>query len=187
MTDLGIAARVRFVDPRTVVGQVPFPVLIWKREIELKPEMTGSGLISLMNGTGKVDVGQHAWHMLLDPEFPVSSKSRGVKLAFCEIGDLGFHKPVSTPDLWAKLKEINGLCSKDTGPQLRHQFLDQPLGDWAIVASEPMSMSLTSRGIFILGSTNGVGHNGRKLWIDGCAVGEKGSWSPKIKIIVACE
>lgn len=188
----GIATerKVRFTNPRAIVGHTSFPIWIWRKEVKMKGGMTGGQLLSVMSEAG-IDIGDSARYMLRDTGYVVSSETRTVHFACCEIGDLGFSRPVKTPELWTKLNEINGLCPKDAGPHLRCQFTEQPIGEWALVAMNPISMNLRSRGIFFLGcnkDNNGGRNNGksRKLWIQGLAVGENGEWNPKIKIVIAC-
>jgi len=182
----GIAAhtRVQFVDPKAFVGSVPFPVWVWKKDVKIRGGITGSQLVSLITGAEGVDVGERAAHMMRDPNFVTSPKTRTVNTACCEIGDLGFSKHVTTPELWAKFEEIGGLCPMDTGPHLRHQFMEQHVGDWAFVAMRVTNMSFTSRGVFILGCSNDTGRK-KKLWIEGCSVGDNGRWNPKLKVIIA--
>ncbi|MDP2652233.1 MAG: hypothetical protein Q8O94_03785 [bacterium] len=183
----GIATerKVRFTNPRDIVGHTSFPIWIWEKEVKLKGEMTGGQLISVMK-KADIEIGDSARHMLQDAEYVVSSETRIVHLACCEIGDLGFSRSVKTPKLWAKLKQTNSLCPQDAGPHLRCQFMEQPIGEWALVAMNPISMNLRSRGIFFLGCNKNSNGKSRKLWIQGLAVGENGEWNPKIKIIVAC-
>lgn len=176
-------ARVRFIDPRAVVGPVPFPVLVWKKEVNIKGGMENKQLLSKMKTVG-VDVGKYAEFMIRDQLFVTSRETLTKNLVCCEIGDIGFSGGDPTvPEFLTKVKEIKGICSMDTGPHLRYQFMDQSVGEWALVAMEPIPMSFT-RGIFFLGCSNGNGHH-RKLWIEGCAIGEKGRLGRKLKVIVA--
>jgi len=180
-------AKVKFVDPRVIVGpSISVPIWIWRKEIKMGG-LTSSQLLSAMNVTGEIDVGRYAKNIMQDPAFVISPGKRIINLACCEISDLGFTKQPTTSELWARFKEIKGLCPADTGPYLRYQFLDQPVDDWAFVAMEPISMTLISRGVFLLGcSRSNNGHSNKKLWIEGCAVGENARWGLKLKFIIVC-
>lgn len=186
----GSAAKViQFKDPRAIVGKVPFPVWIWRKEVKIKGEMLGWQMISIMKATGGIEVGRYAESMIKDPYFRPSSETQTRSFACCEIGDLGFssRQNPTTIELMSKVNELGYLCPMDAGPHLRYQFMDQKADNWALVAMEPIPMTLSSRGVFFLGCNNGNDGRKKKLYIDGFPVGEKGRWHPKLKVIVACK
>ena len=153
--------------------------------------MPGWQMLSVMKATGGIDVGKYAESMIKDPDFRPSSETQTLDFGCCEIGDLGFssHQNPTTTELLSRVKELGYLCPMDAGPHLRYQFMDQKVDDWALVAMEPIPMTLSSHGVFFLGcrhNGNGGNSNKKKLYIEGFPVAPTGRWNPRLKVVVAC-
>lgn len=74
------------------------------------------------------------------PSFTTSAEKRMVKLARCEVRDLGFSTMPSTKQLQAALKQRGCLlCPAELGPHLRLQLPTQESGDSLWVMMEQIS------------------------------------------------
>lgn len=80
-------------------------------------------------------------------------KVQAVSLCLVTTTDLGFtpNTPVSFATLCGRAIECGlSLCPPEVGPQLRIQYLEQPIGEWVYVAMDPITDSLGFPDIFAL-------------------------------------
>lgn len=85
----------------------------------------------------KHDVVVQDWarSMLVGPEFRASSTPRTLPLILMSVGALGFPEGEMYESVIGRLKELQfALCPADVGPQLRLEYLQQPEGEWILVA-----------------------------------------------------
>jgi hypothetical protein len=74
-------------------------------------------------------------------EFTASPKGEIVNLVTLKVSDLGFKATATYSAIVAKAKEYGlELCPKDTGPNYRLEYTDQPDG-WITIFSEAMAAS----------------------------------------------
>lgn len=104
---------------------------------------TFSGPLSLANALNAAScgVGNSAEEILARPAFTVSAAKAEVELFSVSAAELGFEtKTASLADIYARAQRVGfGIASAEIGPQLRLQYLDQPVGEFLIVAMNPIS------------------------------------------------
>jgi hypothetical protein len=68
------------------------------------------------------------------PAFNLSKMRRDARLVVLAVSELGFEEDgVSLADIYARARQLGfELCPAEVGPQLRLQYLNQPLGELLI-------------------------------------------------------
>ncbi|WFU45211.1 hypothetical protein QA640_34135 [Bradyrhizobium sp. CB82] len=86
------------------------------------------------------NVGGLAAEILARPAFVVSSTKKNVELVTVSAAELGFTTDsVTLAAIYARAKQLGfRLAAPETGPQLRLQYLDQPMGEFLIIGMEPI-------------------------------------------------
>ena len=83
-----------------------------------------------------------------------------IELILVSVRELGFKNGATRKDIFDREVEKGlDLCPTEVGPQLALQYLDQPLGEWIIVAMEPIAASVGGLSLFR------VGCGGDGLWL----------------------
>jgi hypothetical protein len=77
------------------------------------------------------------------PEFRVSQSRRKVSLAVLSAADLGFEaEGASLEEIYRRAARLGlGLCPAEVAPELRLQYVDQPIGEFLHVAMKPVVMA----------------------------------------------
>lgn len=90
--------------------------------------------------TARCAVGDMAREVLARPAFVVSAQKTTVELFAVSAADLGFKTDVVTlANVYARAQELGfGLAPAEIAPQLRLQYLDQPIGEFLIIGIEPI-------------------------------------------------
>jgi hypothetical protein len=100
-------------------------------------------------------LGDDANEALGQPEFRLSADIRTIDLARVNVGELGF-SATSMPSLSAIYEKAKSaglsLCPPEVGPQLRLQYLDQPLGEFLAIAMAPISNYARQPILFLVGN-----------------------------------
>jgi hypothetical protein len=84
-------------------------------------------------------IGDSAAEILARPAFTVSATKTSVELVAVSVAELGFQTDVvRLADIYARARQLGfGLAAAEVAPQLRLQYLDQPLGEF-LIAMEPI-------------------------------------------------
>ena len=84
-------------------------------------------------------IGDSAGEILARPAFTVSATKTDVELMAVSAAELGFQTDtVSLADIYARAQQLGfGLAAAEVAPQLRLQYLDQPIGEF-LVGMEPI-------------------------------------------------
>jgi hypothetical protein len=84
--------------------------------------------------------GTLAAEILARPAFIVSSGKRSVELVAASAVQLGFKTDtVALAAIYERAKQLGfGLAAAEVGPQLRLQYLDQPVGEFLMIGMEPI-------------------------------------------------
>lgn len=105
-------------------------------------------------------IGDWGSDILGKPAFIVASEPTEIELVRATVVELGFHKGAYRKDIYKRAFESGlALCPNEVGPQLRHQYKDQPKGEWLLIAMEPIA---GSDGYLVFR----VGHGNDDLWLD---------------------
>jgi hypothetical protein len=103
---------------------------------------TYSDSLALLNALSSIgcEIGGAAAEILARPTFTLSGERTVVELVAVSAAELGFHgQTASLRQIYAVAQQIGfGLASAEIGPQLRLQYLDQPIGEFLIIAMEPI-------------------------------------------------
>lgn len=87
-------------------------------------------------------IGDLANDILGKPAFIASESETEADLVKVTVAELGFKEGARYDKICVRGQEFGlKLCPNEVGPQLRIQYLDQPFGEWLIVAMEPISGS----------------------------------------------
>jgi len=85
-------------------------------------------------------IGNSAGEILARPAFTVSATKTDVALVAVSVAELGFQtETASLADIYARARQLGfELAAAEVAPQLRLQYLDQPIGEFLIVGMEPI-------------------------------------------------
>lgn len=100
-------------------------------------------------------VSDWAKDIMSKPEFTTLPESTGIQLAKVKVKDLGFTEMPTTTELFTRIKEVGSLCPAEVGPYLRLVDKDQPKGEVYWVAMEPITGSVGSPNVFLVGRDDG--------------------------------
>jgi len=111
-------------------------------------------------------IGHWANDILGERGFMAAAKEQDVDLVVISVADLGFPNGATRKVIYQKAQELGlQLCPPEVGPQLRLQYLDQPMGEWLLIAMAPITDSGDGLGVFsVARGVDGlwlVGHCGR--------------------------
>lgn len=107
-------------------------------------------------------IGDYGNDILGKPAFNVSSDEIEVELVRITVAELGFKNGATRKEIYNKALELGRkLCPNEVGPALRLQYADQPLGEWLLVAMEPITDSRGSPDVF------DVARSSSGSWLDG--------------------
>lgn len=105
-------------------------------------------------------VSDWAADILGKPAFSAANEATEVDLVKVTVVELGFPNGATRHDIYRKAKELGlELCPSEVGPQLRLQYLDQPMHEWVLIGMEPMTGSGGSLKMF------GVGRYDSGRWL----------------------
>nr|WP_235885721.1 hypothetical protein [Bradyrhizobium niftali] len=103
---------------------------------------TFADLIRLRNDMDRMgcNIGGQAAEILARPTFTVTSHKTDVDLVALSPAQLGFTSDtVSLATVYARARQLGfELAAAEVGPQLRIQYLDQPMGEFLIIGMEPI-------------------------------------------------
>jgi hypothetical protein len=112
---------------------------IWK-SITLGTHDSANALRETLKAA-RCEVGDLADNVLDQPEFSVSKSRTGVNLTVLSVAQLSFGvEGASRAQIYRRAAQLGlELCPPEIGPQLRLQYLDQPLGELLHIAMAPMT------------------------------------------------
>ena len=89
----------------------------------------------------RIHVGDTAKEILGRPTFNLSEGRRDARLVVLAVSELGFDEEgASLDDIYARARQLGfELCPAEVGPQLRLQYLNQPLGEFLHIAMAPIA------------------------------------------------
>jgi len=126
------------------------------------------GLRNKLDGMG-CGIGGQAAEILARPTFMLGSRTTDVELVLVSPAQLGFTSDtVTLADVYARARQLGfELAAAEVGPQLRIQYLDQPIGEFLIIGMEPiktwsgepviLSVANGGAGLILIGQD--VGHD----------------------------
>jgi hypothetical protein len=125
---------------------------IWKT-ISLGTNGSADSLHKALRRAG-CHVGHLADEVLAGTGFSVSKTKTDVDLVLLSPGDLGFGaKSTHLADLYARAIRFGfGLCPAEVAPQLRLQYLNQPLGEFLRIAMKPAATGGGEFAVLIVGN-----------------------------------
>ncbi|OGM93553.1 hypothetical protein A2935_02910 [Candidatus Wolfebacteria bacterium RIFCSPLOWO2_01_FULL_47_17b] len=87
-------------------------------------------------------IGDWGNDILGKPEFKTAEIKEEIDLVNISVAELGFKKGATRKDIYDRALQLGlEFCPAEVGPQLRLQYPDQPLGEWLLVAMEPITDS----------------------------------------------
>jgi hypothetical protein len=96
-------------------------------------------------------------------EFSVSEKEVNENLVILSVRALGFTNGATIKQIFDRAKKLGvKLCPAETGPQLRLQYPEQPMGEYCIIGMEPIVGSTGGPELFI------VYRNSDGPWLNNC-------------------
>lgn len=116
-----------------------------------------------------VKIGDWANDTLGKPALMVAESVTEVELVVASVAELGFKDRATCKDIYVRAQGLGlDLCPPEVGPQLRLQYMDQPKGEWLIIAMEPIVVSASFLGLF------NVGRDDDERWLSASS-GDPGS------------
>jgi hypothetical protein len=131
-------------DPRVRVpslgGKTIADIPIW-RTATLGTYKTIDELFDALDAK-RIHVGDRADEILGRPAFNLSKTRRDARLIVLAVSELRFEEEgASLGDINARARQLGlELCPAEVGPQLRLQYLDQPLGEFLHTAMTPIAI-----------------------------------------------
>lgn len=105
----------------------------------------------------RVKIGDWANDILGKPIFTVAACEVEVELVVASVAELGFKSGATRKDIYVRAQELGlDLCPPEVGPQLRLQYMDQPGGEWLVIAMEPVTDSDGDLHLFCVAYDAGV-------------------------------
>ena len=132
--DHGLRVRVPSLGDKTT-ADIP----IW-RTVTLGTYKTIDALRNALDAE-RIHVGDRADEILGRPAFNLSKMRRDARLVVLAVSELGFDEEgASLADIHARARQLGfELCPAEVGPQLRLQYLNQPLGEFLHIAMRPIA------------------------------------------------
>lgn len=114
-----------------------------------------------------------AWAAQILKKIPLAETETEIDLVLVTVADLGFKRSASRDAIYNRAKDLGlDLCPAEAGPQLRLQYPKQPLGEWILIAMEPITGSVGALGVFL------VGRRDDGQWLDTIYGDPDYEWSP---------
>jgi uncharacterized protein YjiS (DUF1127 family) len=123
--------------PQIVIGSA-VDVPVWKK-ITVGTFSNSFALRNALNALG-CGVGDAAGEIIARPAFTLSDTKTDLELFTVSAAELGFQtETASLGQLYARAQQLGfGLAPAEIAPQLRLQYLDQPIGEFLIIGMEPI-------------------------------------------------
>lgn len=104
-----------------------------------------------------------AKEMMASKDFKPAKKKEKLSLVVLSVADLGFPQGATRQEIYDQAQKLGlEIVPVETGPQLRLQYEDQPMGEYLLVGSEPLTASSGNLRVFR------VGHDDVGRWLDSC-------------------
>lgn len=123
--------------PQLVIGSA-LDVPVWKK-ITVGTFSDSFALRNALNALG-CGVGDSAGEIIARPAFTLSATKANLELLKVSAAELGFQtETVPLGQIFARAQQLGfGLAPAEIAPQLRLQYLDQPIGEFLIIGMEPI-------------------------------------------------
>jgi hypothetical protein len=121
-------------------GKTTANIPIW-RTVTLGTYKTIDALRDALDAK-RIHVGDRADEIIGRPALNLSEMRRDARLVVLAVSDLGFEEEgPSLAEIYARARELGfELCPAEVGPQLRLQYLNQPLGEFLHIAMAPIAI-----------------------------------------------
>ncbi len=93
--------------------------------------------------------------IIYGPYFNTLRKKTKIEIGFITVRDLGFRKNPTFEELFAKVRQINGVCRAEVGPHLRLVYNNQRRNTRCWIAMETIPVCVASPAVFLLADENG--------------------------------
>ncbi len=157
----GEEGAMRFLRDEIVVKVAERTFTTW-RTLKLGTGLTTASDFRMALNKANCQIGHWANDILGQPAFTASVivSEAPVNLVIASVAELGFKNGATCLDIYNRAKKLGlELCPAEVGPQLRLQYVDQPLNEWLIIAIEPISDSDGGLRVF------GVDRSDDGLWL----------------------
>jgi len=124
-------------DMPSILVRSAVAVPVWKR-ITVGTFANWFALRNALDAAG-CSIGDQAEEILARPTFTLGATKTDVELVAVSAAELGFQTDTaSLADIYARARQLGfGLAAAEVAPQLRLQYLDQPIGEF-LVGMEPI-------------------------------------------------
>ena len=132
-----------------------FAVPVW-RTITVGTFANSFALLNALDAAG-CSIGSSAEEILARPAFTVGTTKTSVELVAVSAAELGFQTDtVPLAEIYARARQSGfGLAAAEVAPQLRLQFLDQPMGEF-LIGMEPIK-TWTGEPVILTVANGGAG------------------------------
>jgi hypothetical protein len=121
------------------LGKTTADIAIW-RTITLGTYNTIDALCHALDAK-RIHVGDRVDEILGRPAFKLSKMRRDARLVVLAVSELGFEEEgASLAEIYGRARQLGfELCPAEVAPQLRLQYLNQPLGEFLHIAMAPIA------------------------------------------------
>ena len=145
--------------PSTNISPIPvefaFAAPVW-RTISIGTFANSFALLNALDAAG-CSIGSSAEAILARPAFTVGTRKTSVELYAVSAAELGFQTDTARlADIYTRARQLGfGLAAAEVAPQLRLQFLDQPMGEF-LIGMEPIK-TWTGEPVILTVANGGAG------------------------------
>jgi len=126
----------------------------------------------------KINITDYTKDILQSKGFTTLKNPEQIEIVRLKVRDLGFKNGATTQEIYTKAEELGlELCPAEVGPNLRLQYLDQPLGEYFWIAMK----QITDRGGYP--SAFELGRNDVGLWLRGNWAHPASRWIPGLEFV----
>jgi hypothetical protein len=116
--------------------------------------------------------------LFIKKESPEAKATERIDTVRLTVNDLGFPNGATVKEIYAKANELGlELCPPQVGPERHLKYVDQPAGEWELIAMEPIPLPDGHPYVFYL-ERNGVG-----LWLDGDFAEPGNRWHADSRVV----
>jgi hypothetical protein len=145
-----------------------------------KIEIGGKDVKTLENELKKngINISNHANDIMKSKDFTTSEKQEEIETVRLKVSDLGFENGATTNEIYKRAEELGlELCPAEVGPQLRLQYVNQPMNEWVFIGMKQIPARDGDPFVFDLE------RNEDGLWLNNNWADPEGGWSPGSEFI----
>lgn len=139
-----------FLSGGTVVKEAEHVFAVWKT-IKLGTGLQNADAFRRATKARGCRISDWASDILGKPAFSASETETDIDLVVVSIAELGFKNGATGKNIYKRAIQLGlELCSAEVGPQLRLQYMDQPMNECLLICMKPITDSHGDLGVFLV-------------------------------------